>query len=145
MIYTVAFINKQELRDIKLEEIFNPDFVESSYVHTGLLDYTAQFSTKINILSYTDIYWKERAILGFSKWKTIRGAQDSIKKYHSNALKLNVNRTPRITNVELFKNEYVPVVYDITFEWNKIIQSKIDAEIFSHNKKLKTLTNKLAK
>ena len=142
MLYTVVFINKQELRDIKLEKILNSDFVEESYVHNSDFDYTAKFdSSRVTVTPYKIGYYRDKAISFCTKWKTIKGAQNAIQKFNSSSPRISINGGRDAWN----RVEYVPVICDITDQWNIIIKKKIDDEISSHNKKLKLLNSKLCK
>lgn len=76
MIYSIVFISNQQLRDIKLEGILNPDFTMDGYIHEGSFDYTLTKRTTRG-RSYYDIWGSKfkGAILKSTKWKTAKGAQ----------------------------------------------------------------------
>jgi hypothetical protein len=145
MIYTVAFISNQQLRDIKLEGILNPEFVIDKYVHEGLFDY----SLRINQRGYFEVYsykqYNNRSILNCTKWKTTRGAEAGIAKIKA-ALSSGDKRKISVRGDDLWKkNEYIPVICNLTDEWNKKIQGQIDKEVKEHQKRVDTLIKKLAK
>lgn len=147
MLYTIAFISNQQLRDIKLEGILNPEFVMDKYVHEGLFDY----SLKINQRNYFDVYsykqYNNRSILNCTKWKTIRGAEGGLTKIKE-TMASGENRRITVFGIgnELWlKNEYIPVICDITEEWNKKIQSQIDKEIKDSQIKVAALNKKIVK
>lgn len=145
MLYTIAFISNQQLRDIKLEGILNPEFVMDKYVHEGLFDY----SLKINQRGYFDVYsrkqYSEKSILYCTKWKTVRGAEAGMTKIKA-AIAAGDKRKISVKGNDLWlKNEYIPVICDVTEEWNKKIQSQIDREIKDSQIKVAALNKKIVK
>jgi len=146
MLYTIAFITNQQLRDIKLEGILNPDFVMENYVHEGSFDYSVKINQRDFDVWSNKIY-NDKSILVVTKWKTAKGASSGLKKV-MDAIKTGDKKKFDVKdrgNSEWTKNEYIPVICNITNEWNEKIQSQIDKEIKSHQFRLNNLTKKLIK
>ena len=133
MLYTIAFIKNQELRDIKLEGLLDPDFSESTYIYDGDFDYTAKIQGE-GFYAHKSMY-----ILTCSNWKTLNGARNNLNKVIS-ILKKNKN-SYKYSDID----GYVPVVCDITEKWNGAINLKIDSETKSYQTKMKSLKSKLVK
>lgn len=143
MLYSIVFISNQQLRDIKLEGILNPDFVMDKYVHEGLFDY----SLRARQGNYFDVYsskqYRDRSILNSTKWKTLRGAETGLAKIKS-AIASGEKRRISVKGNDLWlKNEYIPVICNITEEWNTKIQEQINTEVLMHQKRVNTLTKKI--
>jgi len=137
MLYTIVFVEKSQLRDIQLEKLFSDD-EDSSSLYDG--DY--KWFTRIGAKGYTQLWcsksYGSRGIDTCSKWKTIRGAKNSINRI-STIDRYSIRGDSKMWNKDLF----VPVVYDITEKWNKHINDKIQSEVKSHKKKIEILTKKL--
>lgn len=149
MLYTITFISKQQLRDIKLEKLFNENFNTEKYIHTGLLD----CSVKVKQRGYFEVWdkgyygYRNRSMQRLTKWKTIRGAETSLKKLIET---INSGEKRRILtrgnkSSESLTSEYIPIICDITSIWNTYIESQIENEKKSHQNKLNRLISKLAK
>lgn len=144
MLYTIALISNQQLRDIKLEGILNPEFVMDKYVHEGLFDYTLRIQQRGYFEAYNYKQYNTRCILNCTKWKTIRGAETGMAKIKT-AL-LGDKRKIGVRGGDLWsKDDYIPVICNITEEWNKKIQGQIDQAIREHQKKISDLNKKLSK
>lgn len=143
MIYTVVFITNQQLRDIKLEGILNPDFTIDKYIHEGSFDFSIRVSqNRFDVWSYP--HFKDLSIQNATKWKTIRGAENALKKIKDALLEKRRFRL-RGGNDSWQKNEYIPVICNITGDWNSYIKRKIKEEEDLHRRKIDRLTKKLAK
>lgn len=144
MLYTIAFITNQQLRDIKLEGLLNPDFVMEKYVHEGTFD----FSVKVNQRGYFDVWgyksYNEKCILRCTKWKTIRGAEAALKSVQE-SLKAGDKRKFSVKDRgDAWRtNEYIPVICDITDEWNTKIQAQINQELKEHQNRMTILNKKI--
>lgn len=146
MIYTVAFIPKIELRDNKLEELLNPSFDPDKYDHLGNFDFILKNSNRTPlVLPMVDRYYKHRSLKKCSKWKTTTGAKNAIKRIKPKLEKkeLSFNYYDRNQKDKFWSQEYVPVICDITKEWNEYINQMIESETKKHEKKINTLRKKL--
>jgi hypothetical protein len=149
MRYTIAFIAKNQLRDIKLEGLLNPDFTMEEYIHENKYDYLLKVSNR-GFLIWNCKYYNSKSIANSTKWKTTRGAKNALKEIMLEMQKDKKNISFRggsgyRSDSEFWNGDYVPVVCNITEDWNKYINSLIDSEKRSHQKKIDTLTKKLSK
>ena len=146
MFYAIVFITNQQLRDIKLEKILNPDFIMEKYVHEGQFDYSAKIK---NSSRHCDIYccktYKERSILGVTKWKTIRGAEVGLKTVKSilESKRASVKGNLNSRNV-WSQNGYIPVVCNITDEWDEKINGQIKLEQLESERRVLALKKRLS-
>lgn len=155
MIYCIAFVEQQKLRDYRLDKILQDT---DGILYDGPTPYMARIKPGDRIealntgMSYHDKYGNvhqqysygrlnDRAITSCSKWKTVRGAQTAVNRLNKILLtkKIRVSYDPNSFNQAV----QVPVVVDITEQWNKNIQTKINDEIKSHERKIQSLKKKL--
>ena len=142
MLYTIVFITNQQLRDIKLERILNPDFLMDKYVHDGPFDYSLRVRQRAYHEAWSYKIYNDKAILNSTKWKTIRGAETALSK-----VKNILSEKKRISvkgNDLWMKNEYIPVICNITNEWNSKIESQIKQEEILYQKRILSLKKKLS-
>ena len=159
MLYCIAFVEKQYLRDVQLEKLLGVD--SNSSLYDGPISFTATIKQdRISVWSYDIGYYKDRSVLNCNKWKTIRGAQSEINKIAPiisdygdklrnraipyRAIPLHRKISIMGNNDKWNKIEYVPIIYDITNEWNNKIKDKIDEEIKRHQKRIYFLNKKLS-
>ena len=142
MIYAIAFITNDQLRDIKLEGILNPDFVMENYIHEGSFDYTLRVRNSSSYLLWNTEKFKSQSMLNCSRWKTIRGADEHLKKVKE-LMSTNKIRFSIRGNDLWNKNSYIPVICNVTNYWNESINEKIKFEEGEHKKRMAILTKKL--
>jgi hypothetical protein len=141
MIYSVVFITNQQLRDIKLEQILNPDFNSDKYIHEGEFDFILRVRNRRWSEVWSPNSYKNKYLTSASKWKTVRGAENALRNVKVSDLKFSTRGESEKWNKN--KSEYVPVVCDISIKWNEFIKQLIKEEESDHQKKINSLNKKI--
>jgi len=154
MLYAIGLIDLQKTRDILLENLLSEDESTPVFNKIDNIGFLVKIDGRcIDVIS-CDKTHREIGIRVSTKWKTLKGVNDAIARVENklpgkqdlsgrrNRGDVRANASGR-QNWEA--NQWMPIIYEISEEWNAMIQKDIDAEEKLFKIKIDNLRKKLAK